>query len=129
MNPLIYRQFDTLLENSDGMEQITCFRRNIRCFFDDEESPVPLPIQSVAMPYVLKAEYDVMIRGDMGWGKTFAYAIPIIYDIIKVKSGTTALKANRELYALIVVPTSALCQQIYSDIAALSKGEFFQVKH
>ena len=64
----------------------------------------PTPIQSSAIPLSLFEKKDIVARAKTGSGKTAAYVIPIIQNIL-----TQELKGN---IALILVPSRELCDQV-----------------
>ncbi len=63
----------------------------------------PTPIQAEAIPAVL-AGRDVLATAQTGTGKTAAFLLPILHDLIALPRGTTR--------ALVVTPTRELAQQI-----------------
>ena len=71
----------------------------------------PTPIQDRAIPHLMRGE-DVVGIANTGTGKTAAFLIPIINQIIQ--------DSHRK--ALIVVPTRDLAQQIDEELRAFAKG-------
>ena len=63
----------------------------------------PTPIQALAIPTILKGS-DLFATAPTGTGKTAAFAIPIIQQII-----TTP---QRKTHALVLAPTRELAHQI-----------------
>src|SRR5438132_9897234 len=63
----------------------------------------PTPIQSEAIPTIL-AGRDLVATAQTGTGKTAAFLLPILHDLLGLQRGTTQ--------ALIVTPTRGLAQQI-----------------
>ncbi len=70
----------------------------------------PSPIQEQAIPYVL-AGRDLMAAAQTGTGKTAAFTVPILQNLLK---GTRA--KNNSIRALILTPTRELAQQIADNI-------------
>lgn len=71
----------------------------------------PSPIQDQAIPFALEGK-DVVGIANTGTGKTAAFAIPIIHQIME----------NRAAKALIIAPTRELAEQIQTDFKAFAKG-------
>src|SRR5437764_1679748 len=63
----------------------------------------PTPIQSEAIPTIL-AGRDLVATAQTGTGKTAAFLLPILHDLLGLRRGTTQ--------ALIITPTRELAQQI-----------------
>src|SRR5262245_45311641 len=63
----------------------------------------PTPIQSGAIPIVL-AGRDLIATAQTGTGKTAAFLLPILHQLLELPRGTTQ--------ALIITPTRELAQQI-----------------
>jgi ATP-dependent RNA helicase RhlE len=68
----------------------------------------PTPIQELIIPHILKSR-DVQAIAPTGTGKTGAFALPIIQNILK-KEKTSGIKA------LILAPTKELAVQIHKNI-------------
>src|SRR5438552_1105561 len=63
----------------------------------------PTPIQAEAIPVIL-AGRDLIATAQTGTGKTAAFLLPILHQLLHLPGGTTR--------ALIVTPTRELAQQI-----------------
>ena len=74
---------------------------------------VPTPIQQKAIPVVLQG-HDVMGLAQTGTGKTAAFVLPILEQLLHSES--------RKIQALVIAPTRELAEQINDDIRKLSKG-------
>ena len=74
----------------------------------------PTPIQEEAIPVALTGQ-DVLGHAQTGSGKTAAFAIPIIQNLLNNKDG------KRQLRALILTPTRELALQISECISDYSK--------
>lgn len=73
----------------------------------------PTPIQKQTIEPILSGK-DVMGLAQTGTGKTAAFVIPILQQLLTGPRSTVR--------ALIIAPTRELSQQIYDAIQALSKG-------
>lgn len=98
-------------------EEITTFESmqlgpKILQALEDLTFKIPTPIQIEAIPYILKAERDLLGFAQTGTGKTAAFSLPIIEQV----DGT-----NRNVQALILCPTRELCMQITQDIKHFTK--------
>jgi superfamily II DNA/RNA helicase len=71
----------------------------------------PTPIQQQAIPAILKKQ-DLIACAQTGTGKTAAYVLPILNNIIH--------SAQRHLNTIIVAPTRELAQQIDQQIEGFS---------
>ena len=78
----------------------------------------PTPIQSQAIPHVLKGS-DVFGCAQTGTGKTAAFALPIIHRLMEAE--VPASKVRRPIRALILAPTRELAIQIADCILAYSQ--------
>ncbi len=76
------------------------------------------PIQEKSLPYSL-AGHDVMGKAQTGTGKTAAFLIRVIQDLLN-KSPEEERYAG-EARALVLAPTRELVLQIYEDAKALTK--------
>ena len=75
----------------------------------------PTPIQSAAIPAVLRGE-DVLGAAQTGSGKTAAFALPILQTLL---SGQR--QKQRQVRALILVPTRELAAQVGATLDGLAK--------
>jgi ATP-dependent RNA helicase RhlE len=77
----------------------------------------PTPIQSRAIPLVLKGE-DIIGLAQTGTGKTAAFALPILERLIQGTRG--------RVRALIIAPTRELAEQIHTSIIDLGRKTYFR---
>ncbi|KJP87405.1 hypothetical protein AK88_02962 [Plasmodium fragile] len=71
----------------------------------------PTKIQKVAIPHILHGR-DVIISSKTGSGKTMAYLIPLVQNILK--SNINEKESLKFFYkGIILAPTEELCLQIY----------------
>lgn len=79
--------------------------------------PKPTPIQAVSWPYLLNGR-DVIGVAETGSGKTFAFGVPAIDNLIK--SGNKP----RGVQVLVISPTRELASQTYDNLILLTeKGD------
>ncbi len=71
----------------------------------------PTPIQEQAIPEILAGK-DLIACAQTGTGKTAAYLLPVLNDII--------LQGHGQIHTLILAPTRELAQQIDQQIEGLS---------
>ncbi len=76
----------------------------------------PTPIQEQAIPVVLKGR-DVIGIAQTGTGKTAAFVLPILHNLIRGNRG----KQRRRVRVLILAPTRELAEQTYEVSAELGK--------
>ena len=86
----------------------------------------PTPIQTQAIPPALEGR-DVLGIAQTGTGKTAAFALPILNQLLGKTVATTALPHGRAPRALILAPTRELAAQIGESFAAY--GRRTQIKH
>lgn len=72
----------------------------------------PTPIQDQAIPVVLEGK-DVIGLANTGTGKTAAFSLPLIHNLLKNRKPVTAL---------VVAPTRELALQIDSEFRAFARG-------
>ena len=75
----------------------------------------PTPIQQQAIPAIL-ASKDIMAGAQTGTGKTAAFALPILQQLMKHAD------ALRPIRALILTPTRELAQQVYKSILGYAEN-------
>lgn len=73
----------------------------------------PTAIQLAAIPVILE-NHDVMAGAQTGTGKTAAFTLPILHQLLKQPSTTT-------VKALILTPTRELAQQVFKNITTYAK--------
>ena len=71
----------------------------------------PTPIQALTIPYLLKGTKDVVGQAQTGTGKTGAFGIPLIENVIPEFGN---------VQALIMVPTRELAVQVTEEMSSLS---------
>ncbi|CAN6322750.1 unnamed protein product [Urochloa humidicola] len=74
------------------------------------------PIQQEAIPFILEGK-DVVAKAKTGSGKTFAYLLPLLHELLKLSSEGRIRKPAPN--AFILVPTRELCQQVYNEASSL----------
>ena len=82
----------------------------------DEGYITPTPIQAKAIPCVLDGK-DLLGCAQTGTGKTAAFSIPIIQNLLAEAGGN----GRRSVRALILTPTRELAAQIGDNINAYSR--------
>src|SRR5436190_15128468 len=70
---------------------------------------IPTPVQAAAIPQALAGK-DVMATAQTGTGKTLAFLIPAIEQLLK-KDATAGVKGSG-VEALVLVPTRELAMQV-----------------
>ena len=83
----------------------------------DQNYEEPTSIQAKSIPLVLRGE-DVLGSAQTGTGKTAAFSIPIIQNLIRDRHYSNR---RRQLSALIITPTRELAIQIGENLKAYSK--------
>jgi len=83
----------------------------------DENYTHPTPIQSQSIPPALKGR-DLLASAQTGTGKTAAFSIPILQQLVLEQE---TQKSHGKIRSLIVTPTRELAIQIGESIAAYGK--------
>jgi superfamily II DNA/RNA helicase len=75
----------------------------------------PTPIQAASIPAILEGK-DIMAGAQTGTGKTAAFALPILHQLLAVREATPlASDEVQPVRALVLVPTRELAQQVYKS--------------
>ena len=75
----------------------------------------PTPIQQQAIPAILEGK-DIMAGAQTGTGKTAAFALPILQQLIKYTD------TARPIRALVLTPTRELAQQVYKSFLSYAEN-------
>lgn len=78
----------------------------------------PTAIQQAAIPAILNGQ-DIMAQAQTGTGKTAAFALPILHQLLAIPN------ANSSARALVLVPTRELAQQVGNSFNQY--GEYTQL--
>ncbi|MFK7975117.1 MAG: DEAD/DEAH box helicase [Halioglobus sp.] len=82
------------------------FERSLRLGLDALEFAEPTPVQAAVVPIALQGR-DIQVSAETGSGKTFAYLLPLVQNILM----STAAQQEGTL-ALVLVPTRELARQV-----------------
>lgn len=77
-------------------------------------------VQDASIASAITSEKGVVVRAKTGTGKTLAYLIPILSDLIPLMAHN--LKNKNKVFHLIIVPTRDLAQQIQRELTTFVKG-------
>jgi ATP-dependent RNA helicase RhlE len=80
----------------------------------------PTPIQQQAIPAILSGK-DIMAGAQTGTGKTAAFALPILQQLIKYT------ETSRPIRALVLTPTRELAQQVYKSFLSYAENTALNV--
>jgi ATP-dependent RNA helicase RhlE len=86
---------------------------------DDEGYTEPTPIQAEAIPVVLAGK-DVMAGAQTGTGKTAAFTLPLLQQLL-IHANTSFSPARHPVRALILVPTRELAVQVEESVRAYGR--------
>jgi probable ATP-dependent RNA helicase DDX4 len=86
---------------------------------------VPTPVQKYAMP-IISARRDLMACAQTGSGKTAAFVLPIMTNILNDGLESSALIAVQQPQALILSPTRELALQIFHECRKFSYGSIIK---
>ena len=79
---------------------------------------VPTPVQQTTIAAVLQGR-DVLVRAQTGSGKTAAFALPLLQQVVPQEAGR---RAPRRVQALVLVPTRELAVQVGEVFKGLAAG-------
>lgn len=85
-----------------------------------------MPIQEQTIPIVLHSEANIVGLAQTGTGKTAAFGLPIINNIVRsankeLRKSKDDKKTSRNTCTLIICPTRELCIQIANDCRKFAK--------
>lgn len=72
----------------------------------------PTPVQTKSIPHLLSSRQDLISLAQTGTGKTAAFSLPIIQQVVA---------EEKKVQALILCPTRELCMQITKDLEKFLK--------
>ncbi|KAL7671964.1 hypothetical protein ACOME3_006865 [Neoechinorhynchus agilis] len=74
---------------------------------------VPTPVQRYALPIIMEHRRDLMACAQTGSGKTAAFLLPILHDLLtnEIEADTSPLPVRP--FALVLMPTRELVRQTY----------------
>ena len=83
-------------------------------------SKLPYLLQSQCIPLALQGR-DICAHARTGSGKTLAFAIPVIQSVLLAKQQRQAAAGSAQpgVRAIVLVPTSELCDQVRGVFAQL----------
>ncbi|KAG9510726.1 ATP-dependent RNA helicase DDX3Y, partial [Fragariocoptes setiger] len=105
------------VESFDELRITEAIRNNIAlCGYDK-----PTPVQKHAMPIIM-ARRDLMACAQTGSGKTAAFLLPILNQIMEIGPSPNFPTRGRPCYpmGLVLAPTRELASQIYEEAAKFS---------
>lgn len=92
---------------------------------DKSNYKIPTPVQKYGIPIILKKR-DLMACAQTGSGKTAAYVLPIMTNILHDGIQSSAFSAVQEPQALILSPTRELATQIFNECKKFSYGSIIK---
>lgn len=81
----------------------------------------PTTIQEKAIPHVLEGK-DVLAGAQTGTGKTAAFGLPIIHNLMADSQGKVEEIPGKWIRSLILVPTRELAQQVFDSLVSYSEN-------
>lgn len=81
----------------------------------------PTPIQKEAIPHALSGR-DVMGLAQTGTGKTLAFGVPLVAQMMANKSGQARKRKPKSVLGLVLAPTRELAHQIAGQLRALTEN-------
>ncbi|MDB1126079.1 DEAD/DEAH box helicase [Vibrio algarum] len=80
----------------------------------------PTTIQEKAIPHILEGK-DVLAGAQTGTGKTAAFGLPIIHNLMMDASAEDREASGKWIRSLILVPTRELAQQVFDSLVSYSE--------
>ena len=88
---------------------------------DDKGYREPTPVQSQAIPPILKGE-DVLASAQTGTGKTAAFTLPLLQRLCESqKQALPKNNAKKSIRALVLTPTRELAAQVFENVQMYGK--------
>uniref|UniRef100_A0AC35FRR2 RNA helicase n=1 Tax=Panagrolaimus sp. PS1159 TaxID=55785 RepID=A0AC35FRR2_9BILA len=87
----------------------------------------PRNIQKVCIPYIQEG-HNVKVQSETGSGKTVAFLVPIIDNLIALKNSGRPLPSDGPI-ALIIAPTRELVTQLYEQARKLTNNTDISVSY
>ncbi len=81
---------------------------------DEKNFITPTPVQQQAIPLIF-TQRDLLVSAKTGSGKTAAFLLPILQNLLHTENEKTGIKA------LVLVPTRELAQQIFKEAKDFTK--------
>jgi ATP-dependent helicase YprA (DUF1998 family) len=81
----------------------------------------PTPIQTKAIPLAIRGK-DVMGLAQTGTGKTLAFGLPLVAQMMEAKNGNNKRSAPKGVQGLVLAPTRELATQIAVQLGILTQG-------
>ena len=108
----VYEDAEVIVHSDQQLEPITQFpgcgiRNEILMSVAQIGFKLPTAVQKYAIPYVL-AHHDVLVTSQTGSGKTAAYMLPVISQVIQQPIG-------KDPVVVVLVPTRELALQIQTE--------------
>jgi ATP-dependent RNA helicase RhlE len=103
----------TQVRGFDALDLSSALRKTLR----NAGYEVPTPIQREAIPHLLKGR-DVLGCAQTGTGKTAAFALPILDQLLR----GSRERGRREIQALVLAPTRELAAQIHESFEGYAAG-------
>lgn len=85
----------------------------------------PTPVQKYSIPIILQKR-DLMACAQTGSGKTAAYVLPIMTNILQDGIQSSSLSEIQSPQALILSPTRELALQIFNECKKFSHGSIIK---
>lgn len=86
---------------------------------------VPTPVQKYSIP-VIMANRDVMTCAQTGSGKTAAFLLPILHNLMEEGVESASFKPVQEPYVVVMSPTRELAVQIFMEARKFSMGSIIK---
>ena len=86
-------------------------------YLESQDINSPTDVQDTAIP-VLLAGRDALVCAETGTGKTLAYLLPVMHQLL----GNPRLLARESPHCLILLPTRELADQVYKQVLALAEA-------
>jgi len=129
--PSVRTFMDLGLHRDVAMGAATALGRDTRVDPDVVELIPPAPVQTEAIPKILKGE-DLVIAAETGSGKSLAYMLPLVQSVLdrqKDRSMDYGISFNRsEPMGLVICPTRELAMQAFRTLKLISHKARFVVK-
>ncbi|CAH8839179.1 unnamed protein product [Trichobilharzia szidati] len=103
------------MDNAEEFHQLNIDQRILKAIADLNWKK-PTDIQQAVIPLIF-AKKSIIVHAKTGSGKTAAFAIPILHELLQEKQ----FAACQATFVVILTPTKELCSQVANNIRSLCK--------
>lgn len=116
---ITYLPSNAPLKDATTFEELGLNEKLTQHLIENLKFKAPTKVQRSTIPNLLYAKSDLFIRSQTGSGKTLSFLLPIFHKLMQ--ENTHKITRHSGIFAMILVPTRELANQIYSVLEMLSR--------